>query len=85
MVRHINLTQMEDDFRLRMNITASLNVTRILHSIAEKELHVKIPGSFFVNSTRICTWLVAISVKMRKFSSALNSSFNWILRKKAND
>lgn len=33
--------------------------------------HEGVPGIFFVNSTRTWTWLVAISVSRRKFSSAL--------------
>lgn len=36
-----------------------------------------LPGIFFVNSTRTWTWLVAISVNRRKFSSALYWSCSW--------
>lgn len=37
----------------------------------------KIPGIFLVNSTRTWTWLVAISVSSRKFSSVLYWSWSW--------
>lgn len=41
-----------------------------------------IPGMFFVNSTNTWTWLVAISVRRRKFSSVLYCSCSWRKRQK---
>lgn len=45
--------------------------------VSDVPLRKKIPGIFLVNSTRTWTWLVAISVSSRKFSSVLYWSWSW--------
>lgn len=63
--------------QLFVEFICMVNCNSSLYSVYRCANQGRIPGIFFVNSTRTWTWLVAISVSKRKFSSALYWSCSW--------